>query len=275
MPRRAQNPNHPLTRLRRQLSTSDHVVSREELAQRTAIPLGSIKALESGKFALTTPVALKISLGVPVNPLDLLRDRDPLRDFTGRPLTADSKMLEEIRSPYLSERAGFETDQFVAKTIFDAAEKKLVAMQFRFLLREALTETAKLLDLAPLVAEELSRSEGEFDPTQVPGGLRPTQGPAVKRWEMHERQLRIEEDRIWMEKCTRDPVSQITPEMSEEEKQRLNLESVKFEAEIHAEALECIRQQVAATKASRNDGEPTTTTAAPEPTRKRPLRKRK
>jgi hypothetical protein len=251
MPRRPQNPSHPLARLRRQLSTPDHAFSREDLSAKAKIPLGSVKAIESGKYALTNELISKISLATGVNPYDLARggaDR-PLRDLTGRPLSPDSKRLEELIAPYLSEKPGFKTDQFVLKTIFEAAETKFVSRQFRFLLHEALAEMVELLGLAPAVAEELSRSEGEFDPTQVPGSLRPTQGPAVKRWEMHERQLRIEEDRIWMEKRDQDPAFQITPEMGEEEKQKLNLESVKFEAAVHADALERIRQQVEAAKA--------------------------
>jgi transcriptional regulator with XRE-family HTH domain len=237
MPRRAQNPHNVLTRLRRQLSTPEHTVSREELAQRTGVPLGSIKALESGRYSLTSQIALKISLGVPVNPIDLFKGADPLRDFTGRQLSADSKMLEEIRAPYLSERPGFETDQFVSKLIFEAAEKKSAALQFRFLFREALTETAKLLGLESAVAEELSKHMGEFDPAQVASQLRPRQGDSAKRWETYETLLRMEEDRLWMDRQGQEPSFQITSEMSDEEKQRLNWESVRFEADIRAEAL--------------------------------------
>lgn len=252
MPRHAQNPHHPLTRLRRQLSTPDHVVTREELAQRTAIPLGSIKAIESGKYGLTKQLALKISLGVPVNPFDLLRGSVdlPLRDFTGRPLSADSKKIEELKAPYLSERPGFQTDQFVAKTIFEAAEKKSVAMQFRFLFREALIETAELLGLVPLVAEELSKhleefDPAEFDPAEVPEQLRPHQGDPAKRWEMVERRVQMEADRVWMERRDQNPAFQITAETTEKEKQRLNWESVRFEAEIRAEALANVAKNAA------------------------------
>jgi hypothetical protein len=245
MPRRAQNPNHPLTRLRRQLSTPDHVVTREELAQRTAIPLGSIKALESGRYSLTTELALKISLGVPVNPYDLFRNADTLRDHTGKRLSADSKMLEELRAPYLSEKPGFQTDQFVAKTMFEAAEKKSMAMHFRFLFREALTETAKLLGLESVVAEELSKHMREFDPAQVPVQLRPSHGESAKRWETSETLVRMEEDRLWMEKRDQEPAFRITPEMSEEDIQRLNWESAKFEANIHAEAVANVAKNAA------------------------------
>jgi hypothetical protein len=270
VPRHPQNPNSPLTRLRRQLGE----ISRDELATRTKIHVSSLKALETGQYQLTRQLALKISLGVPVNPFDLLRGANPLRDFAGRPLTADSKMLEELKAPYLSEKPGFETDQFVAKTIFEAAEKKLVAMQFRFLFREALAETAKLLGLEPTVAEELSKQEGEFDPTQVPGSLRPTQGAAAKRWEMYERQIQTIENQLWMERRDQEPAFQITPETGAEEKQRLNWESAKFEAEIHAEAMERVRREVE--EASTSGAElAVVTTAAPRPVRKRPSRKRK
>jgi transcriptional regulator with XRE-family HTH domain len=246
MPRRAQNPNNVLTRLRRQLSTSNHVVTREELAQRTGVPLGSIKALESGRYGLTNELVFKISAAVGVNPYDLSRGVDPLRDHTGRPLTAESKRLEELKAPYLSERSGFETDQFVAKTIFEAAEKKLVAMQFRFLFREALTETAKLLGLVPAVAEELSKHLREFDPAEVPPQFHPTQGESAANWETFKRLVQMEDDRIWMERRARgeDPLQRITPEMSAEEKQHLSWESARFEADIHAEALETVAKNI-------------------------------
>ena len=155
MPRRAQNPNHVLTRLRRQLSTPDHDFTREDLSAKTGIPLGSVKAIESGKYGLTNELVFKISVAVGANPYDLSRGANPLRDCSGRPLSAESKRLEELKAPYLSERPGFETDQFLAKTIFEAAEKKLIAMQFRFLFREALASTAQLLGLESAVAEEL------------------------------------------------------------------------------------------------------------------------
>lgn len=245
MPRRAQNPHHVLTRLRRQLSSPDHVVSREELAQRTAIPLGSIKALESGKYGLTKQLALKISLGVPVNPFDLLRGADPLHDFAGRILSSDSKKIEELKAPYLSERPGFQTDQFMAKAIFEVAEKNSVAMQFRFLFREALEETVELLGLAPLVAEELSKRMGEFDPAQVIKQLRPHQGESAARWETFERLVQMEEDRLWMEKRDQEPAFRKTPEMSEEEKQSLSWESVKFEADLRAQALANVAKRAA------------------------------
>jgi transcriptional regulator with XRE-family HTH domain len=245
MPRRAQNPHNVLTRLRRQLSTPDHVVTREELAQRTGIPLGSIKALESGRYRLTNELALRVSLAVPVNPTDLFKSADPLRDFTGRPLSADSKRLEELQAPYISERPGFETDQFVARVAFEAAEKKLAGMQFRFLFREALTETTKLLGLDSIVAEELSKHMKEFDPAQVVSQMRPPQGESAKRWETYETLLRMEEDRLWMERQDQEPAFQITPEMTEEEKQRLSWESVKFEAELRIEALANVAKKAA------------------------------
>ncbi len=245
MPRRAQNPNHPLTRLRRQLSTPDHVVTREELAQRTGIALGSVKALESGKYGLTNEIVLKISRAIPVNPGDLFRAADPLRDFTGRPLSAESKALEEVRAPYLSERSGFQTDQFVAKMIFEAAEQNSMAIQFRFLLREALTEAAKLLGIEALVSEELSKHMGEFDPSQVASQLRPDQGESAKRWKTFERLLQMEEDRLWMQKQDQEPVFRITPEMTDEEKQKLNWESLKFEADIRTQALANVAKKAA------------------------------
>ena len=224
MARYARNPSHPLTRLRRQLSTPDHQVTREELAQRTKIPVGSLKSIESGKYAITTQIAAKISLGVPVNPFDLLRPTErPLHDHTGQPLSADSVMLEKLAIPFLSQSKRFETDQYIERIALAVAEKKFMAMQLRFLMREAFAE--------------ILESPGEFDPAQVPMQLRPHRGESAKRWETFETLVRMEEDRLWMQKQDQEPTDRITEETSKEEKQRLNWESVSFEEAIRAEAL--------------------------------------
>jgi hypothetical protein len=227
MPRRAQNPKHPLTRLRRQLSTPDHQVTREELAQRTGIPLGSIKGMESGRFGITTQIASKISLGVPVNPVDLFLGADPLRDFTGKPVSADSVKLEKLRTPCLSERAGFETDQYVERIAFAVAEKKFMAIQLRFLMREAFAEVLESLGLVPLVAQELCEHLGEFDPAKVLYQLRPQQGAQAKRWSDFERLVRLEQDRLWIKKQEQESVYRL----------RLSLESPNFEEDLWAQAL--------------------------------------
>ena len=159
MARYARNPSHPLTRLRRQLSTPDHQVTREELAQRTKIPVGSLKSIESGKYAITTQIAAKISLGVPVNPFDLLRPTErPLHDHTGQPLSADSVMLEILVIPFLSQNKRFETDQYIERIALAVAEKKFMAMQLRFLMREAFAEILESLGLSQPVAEELTKT---------------------------------------------------------------------------------------------------------------------
>ena len=242
MARYARNPSHPLTRLRRQLSTPDHQVTREELAQRTKIPVGSLKSIESGKYAITTQIAAKISLGVPVNPFDLLRPTErPLHDHTGQPLSADSVMLEKLAIPFLSQSKRFETDQYIERIALAVAEKKFMAMQLRFLMREAFAEILESLGLSQPVAEELTKDlyehPGEFDPAQVPMQLRPHRGESAKRWETFETLVRMEEDRLWMQKQDQEPTDRITEEMSKEEKQRLNWESVSFEEAIRAEAL--------------------------------------
>jgi len=237
MPRAAQNPYHPLTRLRRQLSTPGHTVTREELAKRTGIPLGSIKSIESGKYALTNHLALKISLAVPVNPYDLFKGREPLRDFTGRPLSAQSVSLEVIRNGLGFEPLGAQTPLFVAETIFEAAKQKAVSIQFRFLFYEALVEAVELLGLQPLVAQALSGALGDFDPAQVPEPLCPLEGEAAKRWERFVLRVRQERERLWIQRQDQEPAFGITPEMDPAEKARLNAESAKFEEDLWAEAL--------------------------------------
>jgi hypothetical protein len=243
MPRVALNPDHVISRLRRQLSTPDHVFSREDLAQRTKIPLGTLKSLESGRIALTRHLALKISLAVPVRPGDLLSNAKTLHDFLGLPLSPASKSLEELKSPYISERAGFETDRIVAETIFEAAESKLVAIQFRFLFREALVEIANTLGLTPIVSEQLVNRIAELDPDQVPLNFRPQPGESLARWKAFEREVMTEYVRIWDERGDQDPAGHGTKETTEDERRHLNWLAAKFDQDIRIEALKNVQKK--------------------------------
>jgi hypothetical protein len=248
MPRRAQNPHHVLTRLRRQLSEPGHVFSREELAEKTKIPLGSLKAIESGKYGLTRQIAAKISLGVPVNPFDLLRASDPLRDFTGRPLSAQSVMLEELVAPFLPQ-TGFETDQYIQRIAFAVAEQKHVAMQLRFLVRESFVEALESLGLTELVAEKLTEHLGEFDPAQVIYQLRPQKGSAATQWEAFERKTRLEVDKAWQKNQAKDPSLRLSPELSKEEQVRISLEAAKFERDLWTQSLQKVAKTAAQNRA--------------------------
>jgi hypothetical protein len=53
--------------------------------------------------------------------------------------------------------------------------------------------------------------------------------------------VRMEEDGLWMERQEQESTSQITPEMTEEEKQRLNWESIQFEGNLPSKAFANLR----------------------------------
>jgi DNA-binding XRE family transcriptional regulator len=89
MGRPLKNANHPLARLRRQLSDGyTHQMTRAELAKKTGIPERSLQDIEAGKYKLTHDVAIKIAAGTDVDANSLLRGDDPLLNYSGEPLDA-------------------------------------------------------------------------------------------------------------------------------------------------------------------------------------------
>src|SRR5438445_6877137 len=91
MGRPAKNPNHPLTRLRRILSTPNHEVTRRDLAKRTGIPEASLKDIETGVYKMTREVAMRVSLATGVDPESLMLGDAQLWDVHDLPFTRASK----------------------------------------------------------------------------------------------------------------------------------------------------------------------------------------
>jgi plasmid maintenance system antidote protein VapI len=156
--RKPKDPNHPLTRLRSQLSKPGHpMISRGDLAQMTGVPKGSIAAIETGVYQLTPDVALKISRTTGVGPNSLMRGDNPLLDLERNPLGPESKLL--TKRDWTSKDIDVEKLQLLFACLFKAAEEKggqalpQVSLAFSFWVKE----TIEALKLTDLVATELKK----------------------------------------------------------------------------------------------------------------------
>jgi hypothetical protein len=100
MGRASKNPNHPITRLRKILSGDGSEVTREIFSERTGIPLGSVKAIETGVYKLSPELAKKVAFATGVDSMSLFIGEDPLRDIFGNPYTYASyeqfQLLNEL-----------------------------------------------------------------------------------------------------------------------------------------------------------------------------------
>ena len=90
MPRRPKDPNNPITKLRRQLSSSNQQLTREMFAKRYGFSVETLKALETDRYRLTQDFAIKIGVAVGVDPNSMLENRDPLVDWHGNPITPET-----------------------------------------------------------------------------------------------------------------------------------------------------------------------------------------
>jgi DNA-binding XRE family transcriptional regulator len=91
MPRAPKNPNNPITRLRRQLSSPSQPFTRQMFADRYGFSVETLKAVETGRYRLTVEFAIKISVAVGVSASCLLANGDPLVDWHGNPITSETK----------------------------------------------------------------------------------------------------------------------------------------------------------------------------------------
>jgi DNA-binding XRE family transcriptional regulator len=91
MPRRPKDPNNPITKLRRQLSSTNQPLTRQMFAKRYGFSAETLKALETGRYKLSHGVAVKIAVAVGVDVDSLLKNQDPLLDWNGNPITPETK----------------------------------------------------------------------------------------------------------------------------------------------------------------------------------------
>jgi hypothetical protein len=142
MPRKPKDPNNPITKLRRQLSSSTVQLTREMFAKRYGFSVETLKALETGRYRLSEDFAIRIGVAVGVDPNSLLENRDPLVDWHGNPITPETEPA--LRHLDLNANARL---QYLIKAGFAAAKKHpkgdrsaLYVVLFDFWLAKVVTE---------------------------------------------------------------------------------------------------------------------------------------
>jgi hypothetical protein len=91
MPRLPKNPDHPLTRLRKILSTPTFTVTRRHFAEHYGFSLDSVTAIERGIYRLGMPMARRIQESTGVSAGSLILGEDPLRAWDGSTFTAETR----------------------------------------------------------------------------------------------------------------------------------------------------------------------------------------
>jgi hypothetical protein len=152
MGRPLKNSNHPLARLRVQLSENNcSPKTREWLAKKTGVPLPTIRDIELDKFQLSFTIATRISIRTGVDAGSLLRGDNPLLDLNGNSVTCHTKFT------------GLETPdplKQVRRAIFEAAcevaDDKGIALIFQAWMEDFLVHAFTELHLNGKLAEKFA-----------------------------------------------------------------------------------------------------------------------
>jgi DNA-binding XRE family transcriptional regulator len=149
MGRPAKNPEHPLTRLRKALSTPTQEMTRALFSRKVGIPEATIKAIETGKFKLSDKNAAQIASVTKVHPKCLTDPSLPITDYMG-------VRFEGVRKPF----AAYFGDDFLdvkalVETASQVAEEKGKQAVFLFLFQRWLEETSEILGLGPSITDKL------------------------------------------------------------------------------------------------------------------------
>jgi hypothetical protein len=196
MGRPVKNVNHPLARLRRQLSYDGHQMTRRELSKRAGIPERTLQDCEAGKFKLGIEAAIQISLVTPVDPESLMRGDDPLLDAFGEAVEHQegANIDFPLDSPHGSAR------EVLFKTLWEAAMAKNRSLALSYSFDQWVETTMQLLDLEACFLERLTLKlrEALFDPDEIP--FRPENPNVAKQWKNAEQQIRREQVGIFKER---------------------------------------------------------------------------
>jgi hypothetical protein len=199
MPRRAKDPNHVLERLRRQLSTPSFYMTRAHLAERAGVAEVSLREIELKKFGLTPNMAMKVGYATNADPVSLLRGDDPIRDFEGNHLTADSpKDLVPSTALIGGLKQLFEAAMETAMEKPVETEKP-VGFLIAYSFVNWLEETFRTYLLDTLLAEKLTERLGSFDPEGIPVAFRPKNPKLAVKWKRFEQEIEDEYGRICQE----------------------------------------------------------------------------
>jgi hypothetical protein len=154
MGRPAKNAEHPLTRLRKVISTPTQQMTRAIFSKKVGIPEATIKAIEIGKFKISEKNAAQIASVTKVDPKCLMDPSLPLTDYMGLPLEGQ---------PILPDYSGdFRDTKALFDTAFEVAEEKEKQAVFSFLFQRWLEETSEILGLGKAITGKLQ----ERYPTQ-------------------------------------------------------------------------------------------------------------
>jgi hypothetical protein len=201
MGRPPKNPNHPLIRLRRALSTPGREMTREDLAKKTGIPAASLRDIERSEYGMSDEIIAKISIATAVDHNSLMNGDDPLRDNFGAPLSSNSAKLEDM-AEILVDKA---TLAFLVSVALDAAAEKGASYQFQFLLQGWLCKTSKMFGLDKLITERLTAELGSFKPGIVPPYFWPRDVKSKILWEEFGKELLTEQESIYADRLAHDP----------------------------------------------------------------------
>lgn len=202
MGRRAKNANHPLVRLRQQLSTPTKLYTRKELARKAGVPEASLKDIEAGKYKMSDEVVAKISIATGVHHQSLQNNGDPLLDWSGsEPLSPQSVKMEHL-AEILVDKA---TLGVLVSAALEAATKKGVSYQFQFLLQGWLCKTSKAFGLDELIRGELTAALGSFMPGIVPPYFWPQTPKPKASWNAFVKELLREHKLVEEELLMQDP----------------------------------------------------------------------
>ena len=147
MGRPAKNPEHPLTRLRKVLSTSNQEMTRARFSKKVGIPEATIKAIETGKFKISDKNAAQIASVTKVDHKCLMDPSLPLTDYMGLPLEGQ---------PFSTLYSGdFRDLKALFDGAFEAAQEKQKQAIFSFLFQRWLEETSEILGLRTAIADKL------------------------------------------------------------------------------------------------------------------------
>jgi plasmid maintenance system antidote protein VapI len=153
MGRPSKNPDHPITRLRRALSTDTYEMTREAFAKRYGFSAPSIKAIETGMYKLTPEVAARISAATGVSAKSLLNKEYPLKAWNGEEFTSHTQPPPRDVSP---EQAT--TARMLLQAAIMAAQrsgKRNRPVQLLILFQEWIKETVSDLRIGKEFEEQL------------------------------------------------------------------------------------------------------------------------
>jgi transcriptional regulator with XRE-family HTH domain len=158
MGRPTTNANHPLYRLRVQLSTKPdgtsltHQMTRAELAEKTGVPEPTLKDIELKKFRLSLKIAMRISITTGVDAESLLRADNPLLDLESKPVTHQTRFKgRKMEEPFKHLRS------LIYETAWEVADERGMAGIVDTRMQDSLVQVFSELRLNKALADKLEK----------------------------------------------------------------------------------------------------------------------